>query len=83
MSLLIEILGWLASVLIVGAYYLNIQGKIAATSRLYILFNLLGGIFFVVNTFYHRAYPSMAVNIIWALIAVSSILKKDGPRNQQ
>ena len=77
MTLLIEILGWVGSVLIVGAYYFNIKGKIAASSKAYILCNLFGGIFFVLNTFYHRAYPSMAVNIIWVLIAATAIFKKE------
>jgi len=76
MKLLIEILGWIGSALIVGAYYFNIKGRISSSSKTYVLSNLFGGIFFVVNTFYHQAYPSMAVNIIWVLIAVMAIMKK-------
>ncbi len=75
MTLLIEILGWIASVLIVGAYFLNIQGKIKADAPAYIWANLIGGIFFVVNTFVHHAYPSTAVNVIWVFIAIGAILK--------
>jgi len=77
MKLLIEILGWIASVLIVGAYYFNIKGKISSSSKTYVLANLFGGIFFVINTFYHHAYPSMAVNVIWVLIAITAIFKKE------
>lgn len=76
MEIIVEIIGWIASVLIVGSYFLNMRGKILATSPLYIWSNLLGGLFFVVNTFYHHAFPSMAVNIIWVLIAIGSLLKK-------
>ncbi|MDE3236159.1 MAG: hypothetical protein KGO81_09415 [Bacteroidota bacterium] len=76
MEIFVEIIGWIASVLIVGSYFLNMRGKILATSPLYIWSNLLGGLFFVVNTFYHHAFPSMAVNIIWVLIAIGSLLKK-------
>jgi cell shape-determining protein MreD len=71
----IEIIGWIGAVLIVGAYFYNINGKLKSSSVTYIVSNLLGGIFFTINTFVHRAYPSMMVNIIWVIIAVAAIIK--------
>ncbi|MBN8837028.1 MAG: hypothetical protein J0I09_07200 [Sphingobacteriia bacterium] len=76
MNILIEIMGWIASALIVGCYFFNIRGKLQANSPLYIWGNLVGGIFFIINTFYHQAYPSMMVNIVWVIIAVAALLKK-------
>jgi hypothetical protein len=76
MSILIECLGWIASVLIVGSYALNITGKLEAKSKTYVIANLVGGLFFVVNTYYHQAYPSMLVNIVWVIIAIVMIIKK-------
>lgn len=76
MNILIEIMGWIASVLIVGSYALNITGKLSASSKTYVLANIIGGIFFVVNTYYHNAYPSMFVNVIWVIIAIYMISKK-------
>ena len=76
LELLIEILGWIASVLIVGSYALNITGKLSASSKTYVLANIIGGVFFVVNTYYHQAYPSMFVNVIWVIIAIYMISKK-------
>ena len=76
MNLLIEMMGWIASVLIVGSYALNITGKLSASSKIYVLANIVGGIFFVVNTYYHQAYPSMFVNVIWVIIAIYMISKK-------
>jgi hypothetical protein len=76
MGILIEVLGWIASVLIVGSYALNITGKLSASSKIYVLANIIGGIFFVVNTYYHHAYPSMFVNVIWVIIAIYMISKK-------
>ena len=76
MGILIEVLGWIASVLIVGSYALNITGKLPASSKIYVLANIIGGIFFVVNTYYHNAYPSMFVNVIWVIIAIYMISKK-------
>ena len=76
MNILIEIMGWIASVLIVGSYALNITGKLSASSKTYVLANIIGGVFFVVNTYYHQAYPSMFVNVIWVIIAIYMISKK-------
>ena len=76
MGMLIEILGWTASALIVGSYALNISGKLPTTSKLYVWANIFGGLFFVINTFYHQAYPSMVVNIVWVIIAIVMLLKK-------
>jgi hypothetical protein len=73
---LIEMLGWIASVLIVGSYALNITGKLPASSKIYVLANIIGGVFFVVNTYFHKAYPSMFVNVVWVIIAIYMISKK-------
>ena len=73
----IEIMGWIASVLIVGSYSLNITGKLSASSKTYVLANIIGGVFFVVNTYFHQAYPSMFVNIVWVIIAIVMLNKKD------
>ena len=81
MNILIEMMGWIASVLIVGSYALNITGKLPASSKIYVLANIIGGIFFVVNTYYHHAYPSMFVNVIWVIIAIYMISKKKKKNN--
>lgn len=72
----IEITGWIGTVLIVGAYFLNINGKIKSNSPVYIMANLAGGILFSVYTYVHRTYPNMVVNIIWVVIAVAALLKR-------
>ena len=77
MNVLVEIMGWIGSVLIVGSYALNITGRLEATHKLYVLANILGGLFFVVNTYFHQAYPSMFVNIVWVIIAIVMLSKKD------
>lgn len=76
MEIIIESLGWIASVLIVGSYALNISGKLLTTSKLYVWANLFGGLFFVINTYFHQAYPSMVVNSIWVVIAIVMLVKK-------
>lgn len=79
MNYFIETIGWIGAVLIVGAYFFNINGKLKSSSVVYIISNLVGGVFFTINTYVHQAYPSMIVNIIWVIIAIAAILKKDKP----
>lgn len=74
---IVEMIGWIGTILIVGSYFLNINGKIKSTSIPYILSNLVGGILFSIYTYAHRTYPNMVVNVIWVVIAVAALLKKD------
>lgn len=73
--LFVEIIGWIGSVLIVGAFALNALNKISSTSINYQLANLFGGICFILNTLEHKAYPSVFVNVVWVVIAITAILK--------
>ncbi|MES2796328.1 MAG: hypothetical protein V4683_10195 [Bacteroidota bacterium] len=74
-NILIEIIGWTGSVLIVGAYVLNLKGKIEASSQYYIWPNIIGAVFFAINSFSHGAMPSVVVNIIWIGFAIESLVK--------
>jgi hypothetical protein len=67
------IAGWLASLLIVGAYVLNLRGIWKTNSKVYIWANFVGGILFIYNTYCIGAYPSMAVNVVWVAVALWSI----------
>lgn len=74
-SIIIEVIGYIAFVLVLGTYYLNMTHKLSSTSPVYVWGNLIGGLFFVINTYYHHAFPSMILNIVWMLIAAISLLK--------
>ena len=74
MKLLIDISGWLGSLLVVGSYALTlIKNKDYTT--LCILMNLAGGILIAINCFYYKAIPSLVTNIIWSFIALFSIYR--------
>ncbi len=74
-EIFVEIIGWIATILIVGAFALNSFGKIEATSKYYQFANLIGGIFFIINTIHLKAYPSAVVNVVWVIITISALLK--------
>ncbi|MBB3839408.1 hypothetical protein FHS57_003414 [Runella defluvii] len=75
--LIIDILGWIGSVLVVGAYALNISGKLQATTKAYLWANLVGSAFLIVNTLTYGAIPSAMVNIIWVGIALWGMFKRE------
>jgi hypothetical protein len=74
---IIEIIGWIGTILIVGSYFFNINGRIKSTSVLYIVSNLIGGVLFSIYTYVHHTWPNMVVNIIWVFIAIAALMKKD------
>lgn len=71
----IEILGWTGSLLVLIAYMLNMNKKLAADSLAYYLLNIMGSALLIINTAFHHAYPSMVVNIIWVIIPVVTIMR--------
>ncbi|MGH8170351.1 MAG: CBU_0592 family membrane protein [Steroidobacteraceae bacterium] len=72
-SLLIEIVGWLGAAILIAAYGFVSYGLVDARSRAYQALNLVSGLLLAANSVWHRAWPSAAVNIIWAGIAVGAL----------
>ena len=75
MGLLINILGWIGSVLVISAYGFNSYQKINSSSLAFQLMNLIGGIFLIINSVYKEAYPFTFINSVWVVIAISSLLR--------
>lgn len=72
-TIVIEIIGWLAAVLILAAYVLLSLGKIEARSYVYQAMNVIGAAGFVINSGYNGAIPSAVLNLIWAGIGLFTI----------
>ena len=70
---LVEIAGWVAAALILGAYYLLSLGKIEARSALYHWMNIAGAVGFIINSGWHRALPSVGLNVVWCAIGVFAL----------
>ena len=73
MTIVIELVGWLGAILVLGAYILVTSGRLSGKSALFQWMNALGAGFFVLNTWWHGAIPSMVLNIIWAAIAIGAL----------
>jgi hypothetical protein len=74
--LFFESIGWLGMILILVAYWLVSIRKITPTSNIYQFLNLLGAAFVIVNVAFHGALPSVALNVVWFLIALFGLAKK-------
>ena len=75
MEILISMLGWIGSLLVIGAYGLNSYQKIKSDSLIFQLMNLVGGILLIINSMYKEAYPFTFINTVWVLIAILAIFR--------
>jgi len=73
--MILEIIGWLGTILILIAYFLVSIKKIEPTSGKYQLLNLFGAIGVGLNSLIHRALPSVGINIAWMIIAIYALIR--------
>ncbi len=77
----VDVLGWLGAVAILLAYWLVSTRRAAGDSLSYQGLNIFGSICLTINTYYHGALPSAAVNVVWlgiALFAIRRVLRLPG-----
>ena len=70
-----NIFGWIGAVCILGAYALNSFEIVSSVSSIYQILNLIGSIGIVITAYHHRDNPAMALNIVWAVIAIISLFR--------
>jgi hypothetical protein len=75
MKFTVEVIGWIAAVLILGSYALLSTGRLRAQSLTYQLMNVVGAAGFVINSGWNGALPSAAMNVIWMGIGVFAVLQ--------
>ena len=75
MRLFIDILGWIASISILTAYALNSYQKIKSDSYTFLILDIIGGVCFVIYTFYLKAYANTFLNVVWVIIAIPALMK--------
>jgi hypothetical protein len=81
MTTLIDICGWAGILLILWAYYLISAQRLNATNSTYQLLNLFGSALLGINVFYKQAWPALVLEIIWAGIALSVLLKQKNAKS--
>ena len=69
-----DIMGWIGMILVLVAYIFLSTNKIK-NGMLYQILNLLAGIFMAIGLYPKNAWFSFALQIIWSLVAIISIIK--------
>jgi hypothetical protein len=72
-ELLVEIAGWVGAGLILAAYLLVSVGRLTGQCGAFQWMNLVGASGFVINSGYHGAIPSAALNVIWMMIGMAAL----------
>lgn len=74
-SWIVEIVGWMGTVLILLAYFLLTQRRITGQSWVFHALNLVGAVGIVVNAVSNSAYPPAVLNLVWSFIAIYGIAR--------
>lgn len=69
------IVGWVGMFTVLTLYGLAINGVILATSQLFITLNLVGAIFLGISSFATKNWPVVALNVVWSVISVASLIR--------
>lgn len=76
MEVIVQIVGWVGTVLIVLAYVLVSTKKMDGSNTYYQLINLFGALGVGVNVFYQEAWPALALQVVWGIIAVLALVRR-------
>ncbi|MBA3878470.1 MULTISPECIES: CBU_0592 family membrane protein [Sphingomonas] len=71
---LIEVVGWAAALLILASYLLVSTGRLDGRSPTFQWMNVVGAAGFILNSGWHGALPSAALNIAWMAIGVVTLI---------
>lgn len=76
MEILLEICGWIGTVLVIVAYFLVSFNKMNPKSSVYQWMNLVGSVAIGINVFHRQAWPAVALEIVWGMIAIAALMKR-------
>jgi len=77
MELFANIMGWIGMALIAWAYFLISHHKVKQGSVYYQILNIAGALSMGVNVLYFRSWPALFLQIVWLLIAVTALFRKN------
>ncbi len=71
----IEFAGWIGAMFVLVAFFLISTNKVTSNMPVFHWLNIFGAVGLIIHTLYNTAYPSAFVNVIWAGVAVYSLVK--------
>ena len=78
-EVVIEACGWLGALLILGSYILVSLGRLSGQSRTFQWLNVIGAAGFIVNSGWHGAIPSTALNVVWMGVGLATLWRIGHP----
>lgn len=73
--LLVDTVGWAGAAALLLAYGLVSLGRLNGRSIRFQLLNLFGAVGLLANGVYHDAWPSAALNAVWFVIGVTTLMR--------
>lgn len=73
-EIVINVIGWMGTGLLLGAYALLTTGRLAAGTTFQVM-NLLGGVLLLLNSGYYGAWPSVGLNLAWVTIGTAGLVR--------
>lgn len=73
-KIVINILGWVGVILVLGAYGLVSFDLLNSHDLWYQLMNGFGAFFLIIESVWRKDYPFTVLNAVWAVIAIVAIL---------
>lgn len=74
-EMFVDVLGWLGALILIAAYGFISYGSASGRSPTYQISNIVGSALLIVNTAWHRAWPSSIVNVVWVVIAIAALIR--------
>ncbi len=74
MDMLVEVLGWIGAVMVLGAYALLSARKLPSDSYTYHGINMIGSLFLVIYASYKVAWANVVVNVVWLVIGLIAVI---------
>lgn len=75
MDLTVTVLGWAGAASLLLAYGLTSTSRLAPEGARFQLLNLAGAVALTVNSAYHSAWPSAALNVVWIFIGLAALIR--------
>ncbi len=70
-----DLVGWVGATLVVVAYLLVSNKKVIGNNFWYQVMNLIGALGVGINAFHKQAWPSLGIQVVWAVIAVITLIQ--------
>ena len=75
MKLVLDICGWIGSIMVVTGFFLVSNGKLEPQTNTFQIINIIAAAFIGMNAYYYGALPSVGLNTVWVLIAVAAMIR--------